>query len=220
MSELVMLGYLRVSTEEQAESGNGLEAQRAAIAAEAERRGWTLEYFTDEGVSGKVVGPQLVEALQQLASGQADGLVVAKMDRLARSVLNAANILESAQQQHWTLVLLDMGLDLSTPQGEAMAGMLAVFAQFERRMISARTQAALAAKKQRGERLGGPRLAKPGVVRRIVMDRNAGLSYGQIAKALEAEGVLSPAGRPTWQTSTVRRIYNSASSVAPVAVSA
>jgi len=220
MSDQVMLGYTRVSTEEQALSRNGLDAQRAVIAAEAERRGWDVEYFTDEGVSGKVVGPQLVEALQRLASGQADGLVVAKLDRLSRSIINAANIIESAQQQGWSLVMLDTGLDLTTAAGRMVAHNLMAFAQYERELIGERTRAALAAKKQRGERLGGPRLVKPGVVRRIVMDRNAGLSFGQIAKALEAEGILSPAGLLTWQSSTVRRIFNSANSVASVAVSA
>lgn len=220
MSEMVMLGYARVSTEEQAVSRNGLEAQRTVIAAEAERRGWGVEYFTDEGVSGKVVGPQLVEALQQLASGQADGLVVAKLDRLSRSIINAANIIESAQHQGWSLVMLDTGLDLTTAAGRMVAHNLMAFAQYERELIGERTKAALAAKKQRGEHIGRRTAAKPGLVRRIVMDRNAGQSFGQIARALEAEGVLSPAGRPTWQTSTVRRIYNSASSVAPVAVSA
>ncbi|MBN7532468.1 recombinase family protein, partial [Mycobacteroides abscessus subsp. abscessus] len=81
-------------------------------------------------------------------------------------------------------------------------------------LISERTKAGLAAKKARGERIGRPRLATAGVVRRIVLDRNAGLSFGRIARALEAEAVLSPAGRPTWQPSTVRRIYQSATATA------
>ncbi|MGU3502594.1 recombinase family protein [Mycobacterium sp. C31M] len=84
------------------------------------------------------------------------------------------------------------------------------FAQHERELISERTKAALDAKKARGDRLGRPRLAKAGVVRRIMLDRNTGLSFAKIAAALEAEGILSPAGRPTWQPSTVRRIYASA----------
>lgn len=206
----LMLGYTRVSTEEQANSGNGLEAQRAAIDTEAERRGWTVGHYSDEGVSGKVVGPQLLEALQLLASGQADGLVVAKLDRLSRSIINAANMIEAAQKQDWSLVVLDMNLDLTTAAGRMMAGQLMLFAQYERELIGERTSAALAAKKARGERIGRPSMATPSVVRRIVMDRTAGLSFDRIARALEAEGVLSPAGRPTWQPSTVRRIYQSA----------
>jgi DNA invertase Pin-like site-specific DNA recombinase len=212
--DALMFGYCRVSTEEQVASGNGLEAQRAAIDAEAARRGWDVEHHSDDGVTGKIIGPSLREVLQLLASGQGDGLVVAKMDRLARSIINAANIIEAAQAQGWSLVVLDLGVDLTTPAGEAMAHMMATFAQFERRLISERTKVALSAKRARGERLGRPRQAPPGVVRRIVMDRNIGLSFAKIAAALEAEGILSPAGLPTWQTSTVRRIYASATAAA------
>lgn len=210
----LMFGYCRVSTEEQAASGNGLEAQRAAIDAEAARRGWEVEHHSDDGVTGKIIGPSLREVLQLLASGQGDGLVVAKMDRLARSIINAANIIEAAQAQGWSLVVLDLGVDLTTPAGEAMAHMMATFAQFERRLISERTKVALSAKRARGERIGRPRQAPPGVVRRIVMDRNTGLSFAKIATTLAAEGILSPAGLANWQTSTVRRIYASATAAA------
>jgi DNA invertase Pin-like site-specific DNA recombinase len=206
----LFFGYSRVSTDEQADSRNGLEAQRSAIDTEAERRGWAVEHFSDEGKSGKYINDNLREVLGLLAAGQGDGLVVAKMDRLARSVGHAYEILQTAERQGWALVVLDLNIDLTTPAGEAMAHMLATFAQFERRLISQRTKEALAAKKLRGERIGRPRLATAGVVRRIVLDRNAGLTYGRIARALEAEAILSPAGRPTWQASTVRRIYQSA----------
>jgi DNA invertase Pin-like site-specific DNA recombinase len=210
MESKLFFGYSRVSTDEQADSRNGLEAQRSAIDAEASRRGWTVEHHADEGVSGKIIGPSLREMLQFLASGQADGLVVSKLDRLSRSIINAASIIETAQSQGWTLIILDMGVDLSTANGRAFAHTLMVFAQLERELISERTKAGLAAKKARAERIGRPRLATAGVVRRIVLDRNAGLSFGRIARALEAEAILSPAGRPTWQASTVRRIYQSA----------
>ena len=213
----LFFGYTRVSTDEQADRRNGLEAQREAIDAEATRRGWALEHFADEGASGKNINPNLREVLRLLAAGQGDGLVVAKMDRLARSVGHAVEILEVARTQGWSLVVLDLNLDLTTPAGEAMAHMLATFAQFERRLISQRTKDALAARKRRGEPIGRPRLAQSGVVRRIVMDRNAGLSFARIAKVLEAEGILSPAGRPNWQSSTVRRIYQSATTEMEVA---
>lgn len=206
----LMLGYTRVSSEEQADSRNGLEAQRETLRLEASRRGWDMEYFSDEGVSGKWVGPQLQEALQQLASGQAHGLVVAKLDRLSRSIVNAANIIEAAQAQGWSLVILDLGVDLTTAAGRMVAMNLVNFAQYERELISERTKAALAAKKRRGERIGRPRVASPAVVRRIVSQRNDGSTYDAIAAALAADGVLSPLGRPTWQPSTVRRIYASA----------
>lgn len=203
-----MFGYTRVSTDEQV-NGFGLEAQRNTIDQEATRRGWTVEHFADEGVSGKTIGPQLAEVLQLLASGQGDGLVVAKLDRLSRSIVNAANIIEAAQAQGWSLVILDLGVDLTTAAGRMMAMNLVNFAQYERELISERTKSALAAKKLRGEHIGRPRVASPSVVRRIVKDRNAGKTYDAIASALSADSVLSPLGKPTWQPSTVRRIYTS-----------
>jgi DNA invertase Pin-like site-specific DNA recombinase len=115
--------------------------------------------------------------------------------------------------------VLDINLDLSTAAGRMMARTVVNFAEYERELISERTKAGLAAKKLRGERIGRPRLATAGVVRRIVLDRNAGLSYGRIARALEAEGILSPAGMPTWQRSTVRRVYQSATATAELAAS-
>ena len=205
-----MYGYSRVSTADQADTGLGLAAQRAAIDADAANRGWVVTHYVDAGVSGKAVGPQLTTVLDLLAKGQGDGLVVAKLDRLSRSIINAANIIAAAQKQGWALVVLDLGMDLTTPAGEAMAHMLAVFGQFERRMISQRTRDALAAKKARGERVGRPRLADSGLVERIVADRATGLSFARIAAALEAEGTPSPTGRQNWQASTTRRIYQTA----------
>lgn len=218
--DAVFFAYSRVSTEEQAESRNGLEAQRSTMDAEAERRGWTVEHYADEGASGKYINTNLQEVLQLLASGQGDGLIVAKLDRLARSVVHAANIIEDAQRQGWSLVVLDLNLDLTTAAGRMMARTVVNFAEYERELISERTKAGLAAKKARNEPIGRPRLAKPGVVRRIVMDRNAGLSFAKIATALEAEGILSPAGRSNWQSSTVRRIYQSATAAAEMAATA
>lgn len=204
------MAYSRVSTEEQAASGNGLEAQRAAIGAGAQRRGWTVEHFTDAGVSGKVIGPQLREVLQRLGAGDADGLIVAKLDRMSRSIVNAANIIEAAQKQGWSLVVLDLGVDLTTAAGRMVAMNLVNFAQYERELIGERTKAALAAKKARNEPIGRPREASRTVVQRIVADRDTGLSFDRIARALEAEGVLSPRGGSRWHSSTARRIYESA----------
>ncbi|QZH67694.1 recombinase family protein [Mycolicibacterium farcinogenes] len=213
------IGYSRVSTEEQADRRNGLEAQHAVISAEADRRGWQIEHVTDAGVSGKNIGPQLRMALDLLASGQADGLVVAKLDRLSRSIINASNILEAAQSQRWSLVVLDMSLDLTTAAGRMMANQFIVFAQYERELIGERTKAGLAAKRRRGERIGRPREATTALVRRILADRDAGQSFDAIAKALEQEGIRSPRGGSKWYSSTARRIYQSASAAAEEAAS-
>jgi DNA invertase Pin-like site-specific DNA recombinase len=202
-----VIGYERVSTDEQAASGAGLDAQHAMIEDEAIRRGWSVEWHGDPGKSGKQVNPGLRTALDLLADGQADALVVTKMDRIARSAIHAMEIIQTAQDQGWALIVLDMNLDMTTPAGRAMARMLAVFAEFERDLISQRTREAMAAKTRAGKHMGRPRLAPTDVVRRIVATRDAGASFGSIARDLTADAVLSPAGLRTWHESSVRRLY-------------
>ncbi|WP_456286236.1 recombinase family protein [Microbacterium sp. JZ70] len=208
-----MLGYIRVSTEEQERSGLGVEAQEAAIKETCERRGWTYELFRDLGCSGKHVNPELRRGLDMLSAGQFDGLMVAKLDRLARSVRHASAVIDSAVTQGWALVVLDNALDLTTPGGRAMANMLATFAELERDLIATRTREALAARKARGEHNGRRTAIPAGVLRRIVTAREEQrLSFCRIADMLTADGVLSPTGLPRWQESTVRRAYTSATS--------
>src|SRR5215217_5140315 len=125
-----IITYVRVSTDEQADSGAGLEAQRAALAAEAERRGWELvQTFEDAGASGKTLTgrPGLLAAVEAVESGRADGLAVAKLDRLSRSLLDFAALMERSRKRGWALVALDLGVDTSTPSGEMLASVLAVF---------------------------------------------------------------------------------------------
>lgn len=201
------VGYVRVSTEEQEESGLGVAAQISDITNECARRGWDFEILMDLGKSGKHINPELRRALDLLRAGRADALVVTKMDRLARSTKNAADIIETAQTQGWNLVMLDVAIDLATPAGEAMANMLATFAQFERRMISQRTKEALAARKRDGKH-NGRRTAIPAeLLNRICEHREAGESFAAVARGLSADGYVSPTGLTTWQESTVRRAY-------------
>ena len=151
------IGYIRVSTDEQAASGAGLAAQRAAILAEAERRGWQLvDVIEDAGYSGKSMKrPGIAAALDALRQKRADTLVVAKLDRLSRSMLDFAALMDRASHEHWALVALDLGVDTTTPSGEAMANVMATFAQFERRLIAQRTRDALA-QTALGGRASGP----------------------------------------------------------------
>jgi DNA invertase Pin-like site-specific DNA recombinase len=206
--EVRVIGYVRVSTDEQAASGAGLEAQREAILAECRRAGHELvEVVTDAGFSAKDLNrPGILDALERLASGEADGLMVAKLDRLSRSVLDFAGLVARAQSEGWALICLDLGVDTSTASGEMMANVLASFAQFERRLIGERTKAALAQKRAQGVTLGRPRKVSDSV--RVLVDelREEGWTFRQIA------GFLSDAGTPTahggcrWYPSTVRSL--------------
>ena len=205
-----VVGYVRVSTAEQVDSGAGLEAQRAAIATEVERRGWLLlEVFEDaNGASAKSMRNRegLTAALDMVESHRADGLIVAKLDRLSRSLLDFASLMERSQRGGWSLIALDLGVDTSTPSGEMMANVLAVFAQFERRLIGERTRAALAVRRAQGVTLGRPRTLPDGVRRRIVRERKRGDSLAEIARRLNMEGVPTAQGGKRWYPSTVRAI--------------
>src|SRR3954452_16098812 len=180
MHSRAYIAYLRVSTDEQANSGAGIEAQRASILAEALRRGWEeadIRWIEDAGYSGKDTRrPGLRLALEVLKRGESSGLVVAKMDRLSRSLLDFTQIMAAAQKQGWALIALDCPADSSTPTGEAMASILATFSQLERRLIGQRTREALAVKRSEGVRLGRPRSLSAEVVERVVREREAGRS--------------------------------------------
>ncbi|MCW2767954.1 MAG: Resolvase domain protein [Nocardioides sp.] len=202
-----VVGYRRVSTQEQASSGHSLDAQRLAIEEHAAKKGWTVEWRSDEGATGSKVNPGLREALDLLRSKQADALVVTKMDRIARSVYNAADVMRAAQDQAWSIVVLDLGMDLSTPSGKAMYNMLATFAELERDMIRSRTRDGMAVARAKGKQIGRPSGIPTDVRRRIVTERESGASFASIALGLSADGILTPTGRPTWDESVVRRAY-------------
>jgi DNA invertase Pin-like site-specific DNA recombinase len=203
-----VLAYVRVSSEEQADSRAGLEAQRAAIQRECERRGWEIiEVIEDAGFSAKdLKRPGVRAALEELERGRADALVVAKLDRLSRSMLDFTAVMAKAQKQGWALVALDCAVDTTTPAGEAMAHVLATFAQFERRLIGQRTREALAVKKKQGVRLGRPHSISPRLARRIRSMRSRGMTLQAICDKLNAQGVPTPRGGKTWRPTSLRSV--------------
>jgi DNA invertase Pin-like site-specific DNA recombinase len=200
-----------VSTEDQGKSGAGLAAQRAAIIRESERRGWHLvDLIEDEGYSAKDLRrPGIRIALEELKRNRADALVVAKLDRLSRSMLDFTALMARAQREGWALVALDAPVDTTTPAGEAMAHVLATFAQFERRLIGQRTREALAQKRAQGVRLGRPRQLSGRVRSRIKRRRKAGASLTKIADELNRDRVPTAQGGRRWYASTVRAVLAS-----------
>jgi DNA invertase Pin-like site-specific DNA recombinase len=200
------VGYRRVSTSEQADSGAGLAAQQTIIEAEASRRGWNLVGTYTDALSGKsLVGRvELEAAIDAVESGRASVLVVAKLDRLSRSLLDFASLMARAQVKGWNLVALDLGIDLSTPAGEFLASVMASAAQWERRIIGQRTREGLAAKKAAGVRLGPPRRLPDATARRIIEIRSSGLSWAGVAARLNELGVSTALTGRQWYPSTAR----------------
>lgn len=208
VSSQAVVGYTRVSTTEQGDSGLGLAAQRTAITVECQRRGWMLaEVFEDAGASGKSLNgrPALTAALDAIRTGAAGGLVVAKLDRLSRSLLDFAGLMDRSRTEGWLLVALDLGVDTSTPSGEMIASVMATFAQFERRLIGQRTKDALAVKKSQGYRLGRPSGIPPLVLAEIEAMRASGSSWRTIAADLNSRRVPTSQGGKRWYASTVQQ---------------
>ena len=206
-SAMKVVGYVRVSTDEQAESGAGLTAQRQAIQRAAEDRAWDLvAIYEDAGFSGKAVNrPGLAQALAAVECGKAEALVVAKLDRLSRSMKDFTALLDRALRKGWSVVVPGM-IDTTTPEGEMMAHVVGTFAQYERRLIGQRTKNALAVKRSQGVRLGRPRQLDARVRRRIVRLHSAGHSYRGIAARLNDDGTPTAQGGVCWYPATVRQI--------------
>ncbi len=206
-----VLGYLRVSTEEQARSGLGMEAQRERITQEAVRRRWDVRWVVDDGYTAATLDrPGITEALAALRSGEASALVVSKVDRLSRSLLDFADVMARAQKEKWNLVALDLGVDLSTPQGQLLASVMASFAAYERELIRQRTRDALRALKMRGARLGRPVVVSAEVRALVARWRAAGCTWQSCADSLNRAGVPTAHGGARWYASTIRGVLDSA----------
>jgi DNA invertase Pin-like site-specific DNA recombinase len=203
-----VLGYVRVSTDEQADSGAGLAAQRKTIRDGCTARGYELvDLIPDAGWSGKDLDrPGIGEALERLDSGQADVLMVAKLDRLSRSLVDFAGLMERARHRKWAVIALDLGVDTTTAAGELVANVMASVAQWERRTIGARTKEALDAKRAAGVRLGRPRSVPADVAERILAERDAGKTLAAIADGLNASKVPTGRGGSEWRPSSVRAV--------------
>ena len=199
-----VVGYVRVSTEEQAERGVSLGAQEAklhayALAMELELVG--IE--RDEGLSAKSLDrPGLRRALARLDAGEATGLLVAKLDRLTRSVRDLGELLDGYFLARFELLSLADSIDTHTASGRLVLYILGILAQWERETIAERTRDALAHLRSKGG--GTPRLEGAAVLR-IRELAGEGLSLREIAETLTSEGVATLKGG-TWAKETVRKI--------------
>jgi len=205
-----MIGYLRVSTEEQANSGLGLDAQRDTIRRYADAHGWDVVWFEDAGLSAKSLDrPQLQAALNRLDVApkhrDVDGIVVAKLDRLSRSVADFAGVLELARARRWALVAIDLGVDTSSPTGELVANVMMSVAQWERRVIGERTSAAMQAAKRSGRHMGRVSHLPEGTGARLV-ELRVTHTLATTAAALNAEGLTTGTGA-AWTANAVCKVH-------------
>ena len=221
---MAIVAYLRVSTDDQAENGFGMDAQLDSI---TKKIGVPERTYRDEGLSGKdATRPGLLEALESLRSG--DLLAVAKRDRLARDTYLVLWIEKEAKRRGARIVsAAGEGGDGDDPAQVLLRRIVDSFAEYERLIIGQRTAAALKVKRERGEKTGGKyapfgfRVSDDGVhlerddreaatVDLIKGLRERGLSLREIAAEMEHRGILTKAGKTRWNPTTVSRILSRA----------
>jgi DNA invertase Pin-like site-specific DNA recombinase len=221
------IGYIRVSSEEQADSGLGLVAQREKIHAYCTLKGLELaEVFEDAGVSGgkpldrRPAGAKLLATAKKTKAV----VIVAKLDRLFRSVADAAAVIDEFDKKGIQLVAIAESFDMTSPYGRAMAQMASVFAELERAMIRERTKSAMHVKRSRGERIsrhapygwdfgpGGRLVENAGeqeVRAAMKTMRASGLSYRSITEKLNFDGIKPKRGA-RWAVSSVQGVLGRA----------
>jgi putative DNA-invertase from lambdoid prophage Rac len=172
--------YARVSTNDQ----QTIPLQIRALREYAARRGWTIVLQARDVNSGAVKREAREKLLEAARRREIDVVLVWRLDRWGRSVTDLLNTLEELDHLGVGFVSLTEALDFTTPAGRAMAGLLAVFASFERDILRERTRAGLANARQNGKRLGRPMTAglQAVAIRKLY---RAGLAKAEIARQLQ-----------------------------------
>jgi site-specific DNA recombinase len=221
-SKLRALGYVRVSTERQAGEGVSLAAQSAKIRAMAEvQDAVLLEVVEDAGISGKSLQrPGLERLLKAVDARTVDVVIVAKLDRLTRSVRDLAELLDRFARRGVALVSVAESLDTGTAAGRLVLNVMASVSQWEREAIGERTRDALRHKKAQGQRVGNvpfgfavsidgatliPHADEQRILRMIRDLRTAGFSLRAIANELNVQGLVTRRGSP-WQLRSVHHL--------------
>ena len=223
-----VIGYTRVSTAEQATEGMSLDAQASRIRAWAVAVGAQVtEIVRDEGVSGMKLladrpGGRRIAELFSARRPAADAVVVVRLDRLGRDAAEQLALLKRFRAGRVGLVAIAQQIDLATPHGRAMAQIGAVFAELERELIAERTAEALAELRRQGrlwnhEPYGWnavdgqlvPNGSEQACLTRIRELRGMGMSYREVARVLDAEGMLAKRGGP-WGAPSVRSVLRTA----------
>src|SRR5215475_1610695 len=169
--------YARVSTSDQ----QTLAMQNRAMREYAARRGWAVAMQIREVNSGAVRREAREKVLEAARRREIDLVLVWRLDRWGRSVTDLLATLQELEHLGVGFVSLTEALDLTTPAGRAMAGLLAIFAEFEREVLRERTRAGLAHARQNGKRLGRPATAAAHAVEILKLHR-AGVSKSDIAR--------------------------------------
>jgi site-specific DNA recombinase len=217
-----LVGYIRVSSESQADN-TSLADQRDRLEAYAKAFNYELiEVFTEVG-SGKNASdrPQFQAALEAIKNG-ADGIISTKLDRIARNARDVLALVEDTlQPDNKHLILLDLNVDTSNPQGKMILTIMAAVAELERNVINDRTQGGRKAKAASGGyAYGSPAFGQTAIDGELVTDakeaeiielmrrhRKSGKSHNAISKYLNNQGITTKRGSK-WTNVQVKRVLD------------
>ncbi len=224
------IGYVRVSTEDQAREGVSLDVQAARIRAYCEAKGWPLvDIIRDEGRSARDLHRPGIARILELArrrngSRSCDMVVVLKLDRLTRSVKDLGTLMDEFRRLRFGFTSIQEAVDTTSATGELFFNIVASISQWERRVIGERTAAVLQYRRAHGQRVsrdpfgwrvnGDGRTLYPvpeeqASVARMTAWRAEGASLATIADRLNAEGIAPKRGAQ-WFPSSVRSVLATA----------
>jgi DNA invertase Pin-like site-specific DNA recombinase len=207
-----MVGYVRVGPREPREGRPDPQEQRLAIERACRERGWPLVGVEEDVRSGRTLRRDgLRRAITACRSGAAEGIVVARLDRLTYSLADLAELVREAVRGGYGIVSLDPAVDLESDAGRAVAEVLAAAADWVPRGLPGRAR--LLARRTRGDgepeaprRPGRPTSTPPELARRIRAMRASGLTLQAICDTLNGEGVPTPRGGALWRPTSLRAI--------------
>ena len=196
-----LIGYVRVAPRERVDERPGLEGQRRTLEAAAAARGWTLVRVEQDVRSGRTMRrPGLRNALTACREGEAEGIVVARLDRLTYSLADLAEIVGTAVDAGFAIVALEPELDLASDAGRLVGQVLATASRWEPRSLAAPARRALE------RRPGRPSSTPPALADRIRAMRASGMTLQAICDTLNDEGVPTPRGGAHWRPTSLRAI--------------
>ena len=198
-----VLGYVTVGVDSAAAEAEG---SLSAIEARCERSGWSLVEVVHDRENGRLrERPGLRYALERIVAREADGLVVADLHRLSRSIVELGALLSWFRDAGAALIALDLDIDTSTPEGDRVAATLIALSRYEHERIARRTRIGLAEVRARGNVNGRPSVSdRPDLMERIAAMRAAKMTLQAIADQLNAENVPTLRGGAKWRPSSIQ----------------
>ena len=198
-----LVGYVRIGPREREGDRPTLDVQRRGLQNAAERRGWELVRIEEDVRSGRSLRrPGLRAARDACRSGEADGIAVARLDRLTYSLADLAELVSEAVERGYAIVSLQPAVDLASEHGRAVGEILVEAASWQPRTIASAGRAL-------SGRPGRPSSTPPAVAARIRELRAAGMTLQAICDTLNADGVPTPRGGAEWRPTSLRAVLRS-----------